>query len=93
MNSEKSQDTERFKVLIVGSPSRGTLKMLDHLTETYGDRLEVIRDEGKGGGEDISFIVMDEFSELPDLPTKCPEIEVKGVHPNVRSYWQKGRWE
>lgn len=91
MNSEKSQDTEPFKVLIVGEPSRGTLKMLDHLTEKYGDRLEVIRDEGKIGGKDISFIVMDEYSDsIPPIGNQ--PVYTRQGWPK-RDYYRVGRWE
>lgn len=89
MNSEKSQGTEPFKVLIIGGGSRGTLRMIERLREQYGDRLEVIERPVDNPCGEMSFIIMDEFSELPKV---CPEIKMKGGRSGIRPYWQKGRW-
>lgn len=93
MNSEKLQDTEPFKVLIVGEPSRGTLRMIESLREKYGERLEIIEDGSDTfNGYGISFIAMDEYSKMPQIPTTCGEIIEKGGRSGIRSYWRKGRW-
>lgn len=83
---------EPFKVLIIGEPSRGTKRMLEMLREQYGERLEVIDQPIENPSGEMSFIIMDEFSELPAIPTVCPEIEMKGGRYGIRPYWQKGRW-
>ena len=91
MNSEKSQDAEKFKVMIVGSSGRGTLKMLEHLREKYGDRLEVIVDDGKINGAGMSFIMVDEFTEVV-APAHNHLVYTRQKWPK-RDYYRVGRWE
>lgn len=95
MNSEKSQGTKPFKVLIIGEPSLRIQRMLGMLREQHGDRLEVIEKDKDGelDGCGMSFIAMDEYTKLPPIPTICPEIVVENSFKlRGREYWQKGRW-
>lgn len=80
-------ETEPFKVLIIGGITKRTQLMLDVLNDKYGDRLEIIEDDGRINGSDMSFIIMDEIKKaIVDSynPSKLERPE--------KPYWQKGRW-
>lgn len=82
---------DKFKVLIVGSPTVRTLIILDKLRERYGERLEVIQDDGKMDGSGMSFIAMDEFEQIKEAIVESYDPSKYERKPKL--YWQKGRWQ